>query len=70
MEFLLNFRKTLSRFWSPIPAVIALGVLSAYYFGITGTYWAVTGEFTRWGGVVTFYNYLELMFQLGAIISL
>ena len=48
MEFLLNFRKTLSRFWSPIPAVIALGVLSAYYFGITGTYWAVTGEFTRW----------------------
>ncbi len=29
MEFLLNFRKTLSRFWSPIPAVIALGVLSA-----------------------------------------
>ena len=50
MEFLLNFRKTLSRFWSPIPAVIALGVLSAYYFGITGTYWAVTGEFTRWGG--------------------
>ena len=50
MVFLLNFRKTLSRFWSPIPAVIALGVLSAYYFGITGTYWAVTGEFTRWGG--------------------
>ena len=68
MEFLLNFRKTLSRFWSPIPAVIALGVLSAYYFGITGTYWAVTGEFTRW--VVTFYNYLGLMFQLGDIINL
>ncbi|MDC3755912.1 YeeE/YedE family protein, partial [Escherichia coli] len=21
-----------------------------YYFGITGTFWAVTGEFTRWGG--------------------
>ena len=23
---------------------------SLYYFGITGTFWAVTGEFTRWGG--------------------
>jgi uncharacterized membrane protein YedE/YeeE len=32
--------------------VIAAGVLSAYYFGITGTFWAVTGEFTRWGGHV------------------
>lgn len=40
----------LVKFWSPVPAVIALGVMSAYYFGITGTYWAVTGEFTRWGG--------------------
>lgn len=40
----------LVRFWSPVPAVIAAGVLSAYYFGITGTFWAVTGEFTRWGG--------------------
>ena len=25
-------------------------MLSAYYFGLTGTFWAVTGEFTRWGG--------------------
>ncbi|MBS1207523.1 MAG: hypothetical protein H6R25_4422 [Proteobacteria bacterium] len=40
----------LIRFWSPIPAVIAAGILSTYYFGITGTFWAVTGEFTRWGG--------------------
>ncbi|MCP6570818.1 hypothetical protein NL494_26960, partial [Klebsiella pneumoniae] len=24
--------------------------LSTYYFGITGTFWAVTGVFTRWGG--------------------
>ncbi len=32
------------------PAVIAAGILSTYYFGITGTFWAVTGEFTRWGG--------------------
>lgn len=38
------------RYWPPIPAVVAAGILSAYYFGITGTYWAVTGEFTRWGG--------------------
>jgi len=40
----------LVRFWSPVPSVIAAGVLSAYYFGLTGTFWAVTGEFTRWGG--------------------
>ena len=40
----------LIRFWAPVPAVISAGVLSAYYFGITGTFWAVTGEFTRWGG--------------------
>lgn len=40
----------LIKFWSPVPAVIAAGLLSTYYFGITGTFWAVTGEFTRWGG--------------------
>ncbi|MTD39288.1 selenium metabolism membrane protein YedE/FdhT [Erwinia sp. CPCC 100877] len=40
----------LIKFWSPFPAVIAAGVLSTWYFGITGTFWAVTGEFTRWGG--------------------
>lgn len=45
-------RHYLIRFWAPVPAVIAAGVLSAYYFGITGTFWAVTGEFTRWGGHV------------------
>ncbi len=37
----------LIKFWAPIPAVIAAGILSTYYFGITGTFWAVTGEFTR-----------------------
>lgn len=42
----------LIKFWNPVPAVIAAGVLSAYYFGLTGTYWAVTGEFTRWGGEI------------------
>ncbi len=31
----------LIRFWSPVPAVIAAGILSTYYFGITGTFWAV-----------------------------
>ncbi|GEJ58853.1 selenium metabolism membrane protein YedE/FdhT [Anaeromyxobacter diazotrophicus] len=46
-----SFReKYLVRFWSPTPAVAVAGVLSAYYFGVTGTFWAVTGEFTRWGG--------------------
>ena len=40
----------LIKFWSPFPAVIAAGILSTYYFGLTGTFWAVTGEFTRWGG--------------------
>ncbi|MEL4294771.1 selenium metabolism membrane protein YedE/FdhT [Shewanella xiamenensis] len=40
----------LIRFWAPMPAVIAAGILSTYYFGLTGTFWAVTGEFTRWGG--------------------
>ena len=40
----------LIKFWNPVPAVIATGILSAYYFGLTGTYWAVTGEFTKWGG--------------------
>lgn len=42
----------LIRFWKPLPAVIAAGILSTYYFGLTGTFWAVTGEFTRWGGHV------------------
>lgn len=46
-----DFRQRyLIKFWSPFPAVIAAGVLSTWYFGITGTFWAVTGEFTRWGG--------------------
>ena len=53
MKFWQSFKRDfLVKFWAPIPAVIALGVLSAYYFGLTGTYWAVTGEFTRWGGHV------------------
>ena len=43
-------QRFLVKFWSPMPAIIALGVMAAYYFGLTGTYWAVTVEFTRWGG--------------------
>lgn len=51
VDYFKQFRQTyMVNFWRPTPAVIALGVLAAYYFGITGTYWAVTGEFTRWGG--------------------
>ncbi len=63
----------LVRFWSPVPAVIAAGVLAAYYFGITGTFWAVTGEFTRWGGHVlqwfgvdlTHWGYFQLIGMQG-----
>lgn len=36
----------------PGPVFAVLGVLSALYFWITGTVWAVTGEFTRLGGHV------------------
>lgn len=37
---------------APGPVFIALGILSAAYFALTGTVWAVTGEFTRLGGHV------------------
>ena len=41
MSFLSDFRERyLVRFWSPLPALVALGVASAYYFAITGTFWA------------------------------
>lgn len=50
MTFSAFYERYLVRFWAPIPALLALGVASAYYFAITGTFWAVTGEFTRWGG--------------------
>lgn len=39
-----TLRKLFTNYWSPS------GVLSALYFGITNTVWAVTGEFTRFGG--------------------
>ncbi|KEQ23514.1 selenium metabolism membrane protein YedE/FdhT [Paenibacillus tyrfis] len=44
--------KLLNNYWSPYAAMGIAGVLSALYFGITGTVWAVTGEFTRLGGHV------------------
>lgn len=53
MSVFSSFRERyLLRFWSPLPTLVALGVASAYYFALTGTFWAVTGEFTRWGGHV------------------
>jgi len=43
-EIWLQFKQNyLIKYWNPIVAVTAAGLLSAYYFGITGTYWAVTG---------------------------
>ncbi|RWR05426.1 selenium metabolism membrane protein YedE/FdhT [Siminovitchia fortis] len=44
------FHKVFNENWNPYAAVGMAGLLSALYFGITGTVWAVTGEFTRLGG--------------------
>lgn len=44
--------KYLIKFYSPLPAVVALGILATYYFGFFGSVWAVTGEMTRWGGEI------------------
>ncbi|TLG81304.1 selenium metabolism membrane protein YedE/FdhT [Vagococcus zengguangii] len=62
-------KSSIKSVWNPTIVVGLLGVLSAYYFGIVGSAWAVTGEFTRWGahlmkmaGVDTSqYSYLELI---------
>ncbi|SUH36719.1 inner membrane protein [Salmonella enterica subsp. enterica] len=63
-----HFKQTwLIKFWAPAPAVIAAGILSTYYFGITGTFWAVTGEFTRWAG--KFCSFLAFMPNSGATTS-
>lgn len=42
--------KLFGHVWNPYAALTAAAVLSAAYFAITGTVWAVTGEFTRFGG--------------------
>lgn len=44
------YTQIITGFWSQRFAILALGVLSALYFGTLGVAWAVTGEFTRWGG--------------------
>jgi uncharacterized protein len=49
-EFLHLYKKIFQSYWNPYVAVSLAGLLSALYFGITGTVWAVTGEFTRLGG--------------------
>lgn len=36
--------------WNPYIVLLIAGLLSAVYFGLTSTVWAVTGEFTRLGG--------------------
>lgn len=40
------------RHWNPYLVLILAGILSAGYFGLTSTVWAVTGEFTRLGGEI------------------
>ncbi|WP_276211131.1 selenium metabolism membrane protein YedE/FdhT [Heyndrickxia coagulans] len=42
--------KYFSGFWNPFIVLLLAGVFAAFYFGLTRTLWAVTGEFTRWGG--------------------
>ncbi|CAM4067343.1 selenium metabolism membrane protein YedE/FdhT [Campylobacter hepaticus] len=48
--------KYLINFWDNSRTIIILGILSAIYFGVFGSVWAVTGEMTRWGG-----EFLELL---------
>lgn len=44
------YRKIFKEYWNPYVTISLAGLISAVYFGITGTVWAVTGEFTRLGG--------------------
>ena len=44
------YQKIFKEYWTPYFAISIAGIISALYFGITGTVWAVTGEFTRLGG--------------------
>lgn len=45
-----HINKMLCYYWNPYWAMGIAGFLSAIYFGLTNTVWAVTGEFTRLGG--------------------
>lgn len=67
----------LSKHYSPLIIVPLIGVLSAYYFGLTGALFAVTGEFTRWGGhILSFfgidplsYTYLNIIGFKGGVLD-
>nr|WP_269085699.1 selenium metabolism membrane protein YedE/FdhT [Neobacillus mesonae] len=50
LSFMNLYQKIFKEYWNPYIAVGIAGLASALYFGITGTVWAVTGEFTRLGG--------------------
>ncbi|EGS38524.1 YeeE/YedE family protein [Limosilactobacillus oris F0423] len=73
----VRFPKAWRVTWSPLRVTVMLGVLAAYYFGLTGTFWAVTGEFTRWGadimklfGVNTGkFQYLKLIHYQGTVLT-
>ena len=52
-------------YWSPYLVMALAGILSAVYFGITHTVWAVTGEFTRLGDI--FWNSSGWMCRIGRI---
>lgn len=63
-----HFKQTwLIKFWAPAPAVIAAGILSTYYFGITGTFWAVTANLPAGAG--KFCSFLAFMPNSGATTS-
>ncbi|WP_290587949.1 selenium metabolism membrane protein YedE/FdhT [Alicyclobacillus sp.] len=46
------YDRVFGEFWGATPVLVVAGVFASFYFGLTGTLWAVTGEFTRWGGNV------------------
>lgn len=45
-----SIQSIFQRYWNPYVVLLIAGILSALYFGLTSTVWAVTGEFTRLGG--------------------
>lgn len=49
-EGVIELKWLWQEFYRPLPVVILLGIGAALYFGVIGSVWAVTGEFTRWGG--------------------
>ena len=67
-EILQQFKQNyLIKYWNPVAAVIAAGLISAYYFGVTGTYWAVTGNLPV--GRSCFASTWSSMYPTGAIIN-